>query len=317
MNILSTALMPLLFTLSSEEITINQAFEKAQDFMHVVETMYSTASEQVLEHLGQEVGIAIKGLFASSSKCSQAVVEEVIKRLLVEVIRPSFTRYALGATTTLNVLPNPLCTLTSKELLRVFYLRLIQQNDGWSCGYWSVFNACALNHILTNGYSLISENIQILTNERVRALLAQVPKQSISEAELIALIHAQDLKDVFIVTVNQENGHEGSLTCTYKGPYNEEEDNKPYSMITFVQDQNEFAEVFNILRERLKQNDTSRAFHFICNLEGYHWILISIVKKVHREPFMIIADSVNFMVPHRGNDRYISFLYKALLARTH
>ncbi len=244
----------------------------------------------------------------------QSIDGKIDKKLVDNMKSYIFQKMVFGATTATHSLPDVLGTLTKHYKAHTFYLQSVNQGDDWSCGYWAVFNALALNYLLEKGYAVTSDHLQTLTHDKVRKLISNVPKQSIDEAQLMALIHAQELKDVFILTFNQKNKNEQSLlACTYEGPYDEKEDSNPYSTVTFTQEQNEFTEIFALLRERIKQNDKARAYHFICNLEAYHWILISIVKRVDRGPIIIILDSAQFPVPHRGNEQYITFLYTTFI----
>jgi hypothetical protein len=54
------------------------------------------------------------------------------------------------------------------------------------------------------------------------------------------------------------------------------------------------------------------ALHFACNLYGHHWILISIVKLVDRNPVIVVLDSLNSALDGQGK-AYALYLYNLFI----
>ncbi len=77
------------------------------------------------------------------------------------------------------------------------------------------------------------------------------------------------------------------------------------------------------IREHFKvkylDTNTAGAHHFICRINGNHWILVSLVKFADRKPILVVLDSFNKQIESNsgsgsvGADTVLAFLYNKLL----
>lgn len=84
---------------------------------------------------------------SSDSKIDEAVAMGLIKNAKLKLV--------FGEPNDTKNLPDIL-----KDLGHIYYLNSVSQQDWWSCGYWSVFNAEAVDYLVANRLCLTSRSIQ-------------------------------------------------------------------------------------------------------------------------------------------------------------
>lgn len=271
-----------------------------------------------------------------------------VRELTDEII----TTLLFKSTSKSNKLPIDL-----QNLGNIYYLRLNEQSDGWSCGYWSGFNAEAVNHILAYNIPFNAQNIE------TRALSHWVTienRRRLNSREIADHFkHALDVPNLYILQEDvQGDQYEeidrgktgGGEQAKEKGGKKEQKDDLkmiesllhevdqeidygsiwPSNLIPMVYNAADFTRASAVRRAQSRYNffrwrksdldkiidsNQSGAVHFVCNLNAYHWILISIIKiKDLPVPFMAVLDSANFTIkPGSRSRRYIQLLHRIFI----
>jgi hypothetical protein len=218
----------------------------------------------------------------------------------------------LGGIPKLNALPITLGRLTAKDMNNVYYIKVTQQDDDWSCVRWAAYNAKALDTLVSEGRAITSANILELTLEPVNVLLRNVlhngEKKRLFGCYGITIARNLGVSDIFVLS-------------SYISPGNDLE----------IERRNDARGGFELfpaadflpqLRERLRDKDQARAIHFVCEMvytpedkpKDYHAMLMSVIKRPYQKPFIVILDSLNFRFPKRDTERQLTLLYRELVA---
>lgn len=273
------------------------------------------------------------------------------------------------------------------RLPHLYYLKSSEQNDSWSCGYWSVFNASAIQYLVDPVYRarFIQEGINGIGEAlapNIRASLKlnvldikDIQKISKEYFNLINFDNAERLPQDRIVQLpnlfrlnnvyvlgqqaqgdqeiviaddkNQvaEKGHDNAggnigdnIYPVHLLPPAEDleiQDDVPFEQLTPAEIQLRAREFNERMENGAMQREIDRqiffadrkqelvnaqlynpkVLHFICNLDAFHWILISIVKKANRRPFMVVIDSLDLKInPRFAASQYIMLLYNKFIA---
>lgn len=192
------------------------------------------------------------------------------------------------------------------------YLGAIRQKDGFSCGYWSVFNAAAISYLLSKNQPVVSQNIAI------QSLLAKLlsnqcpdiekivvcqknssPGECASDEDLYSFSKSLNIPNFYILGKFQGDNiyvpHLSSknLTLLFEVPENM---TRKEVIESFYNDA-----IINFASQKLPG-----AIHFSCNIGG-HWILVSFVKE-NNNKYMLILDSGNGSMVH--NKDLLDMLYE-------
>ena len=220
-------------------------------------------------------------------------------------------------------------------LPNVFYLKSVEQENSWSCGYWSLANALALQQ-------LMAENQPIDHQEIAKRATSIYQTLNIDDGILIEGNEIQkeaDSINLLNTHVLEWRGPEYGVLPDYTEKYLAEESNGDLAKLRidlpqWIALENEphgrlrralqIAIANNIREEyftRLKKHyfedidfDQPQLINFICSYGGAHWYLISIVKRANKHPILLILDSYNWPVKI-GLADYIQTLHKYFIER--
>lgn len=162
MFFLKTFVTPLIFLAPSQEIDISAALERADGAIQEMVMREPRISDQAVRQIGTELGETVKALYQSNKNCPLAQVQEVIKRAQLKL----FFGAVVELNTTADLYGDP-----EINPANIYYFRVFQQRDIWSCGYWSLLNAAAINTILASAHPTLSpftllQHISTHTNVR-------------------------------------------------------------------------------------------------------------------------------------------------------
>lgn len=239
-----------------------------------------------------------------------------------------------------NAIPQTIQDLQESELLRVFYAKALYQTNGWTCGYWGLFNAAALHSIIKEGGELSTETLC----RKARTYFDLYPKidgcieyicshnqlitppvhgENTATEHLQLLVEMQnpeketvfgDLKDFLMFTGLNEDGGvyidpAGGATCHALGNVSLENvplDPEPLQDALKDYVRNQFKRLYIDTNER-------GALYFICYIKAPvdHWVLIAPVKIPDYPPLLMVLDSYNFALNDKSDtSKLVSFFYK-------
>jgi hypothetical protein len=340
MDFVKTLLVSALCAAPAQEINLNQAFALANTTLRMVKVRHPAISAQSIAQSGSGLGEQIDALYINKDLCSKDIVNNLIDKARARLI--------FGTNVELKYLPFSLGTLLPHQLCNIFYFESLLQEDGWTCGYRTIFNAAAINHLLTNRRDLTYQNLsgQASTYEDfnldplewfcTRYLSNLFPEDQPSDESQPHEEHLLTLAQCPLYNLNVVGG---SLNFHILGYFGDLEagispEVMHDSFVSHDQVLNQRliqfgpAAIKNLFLQRLRThfytqyvNANARgALHFACVLpwlnggkldkKKSHWILISIVKLVDRNPIMIILDSKNYDIENgAGIVGFIEFLY--------
>lgn len=317
-----------LFSGSQDQINLDRAFENAKNNISNIANYHDLS-------LSDTFYVKLLQSFtdkSSDSKINLSDAEEITQNIIFELV--------FGQQ--INLLNNILSSdLKGKH---IYYFQSAIQQDGWSCGYWSCFNAEAINYHLNNNLPLNSESIKQRAQLYRSRVSAKKDLES-TEVNCVArslLNNGQGMNIHKLEGLNIENCHENKIhlllldvvgngqtqipsVCPIiyspNGPHaqqkilrlSEDTSWNPHNLAHPLQNlKNQF---FDKLKEYFRriyfETNQPGAIHFVCNLNmGSHWILISIVKLKDRKPIMIILDSMHWSIKKNSSAyHYVNFLY--------
>lgn len=230
----------------------------------------------------------------------------------------------------LNDLPPVFNDLKSPLFGSVFYIKVPEQTNGWTCGYWGEYNADAQEELRQE--DAISHKA---ITERARNLYAQLPahveavaRQYDQEEDKPKVQEKPSIDNLVKLAVHLGKGLAESLHfITYL-----KKDSFSFSLedpsvlralgLERMEDVTE-AHLYNDVATRriiaehfIRRYEQSRRLNFLCFLyePDLHWILGSVIELPGRKPVLDVLDSYNFDVTEGSDsERLLLFLHDTFL----
>ncbi len=315
------------------------------------------AVTKLIEHID---AVCVKHAIAQDSACAAKklavdkvyengadinLTDEQFNRIRASVI----AELVFGNKCSLNVLPVKLKELNEDDLLDIFYFTSVRQTNGWTCGYWTIPNALALqsafeqNKVSTDFISRFAlDFFRILGEKETQGKYTGIAycqkflheksgthKEIDSEGKEVTVSNFLEGSKEFLDAGNivklcslphvyLKNLHilafsggrdEGILFEQTAPGVPEEYRNYAKEYLT--------ESCIEYIRNDLAQSQ--KALHlFICNLQvpEPHWILIAVMKlSPNSRPVMAILDSYNIDLKDTGDMiEFVKFLHTAFIA---
>ena len=181
----------------------------------------------------------------------------------------------------------PLCALQEKPLAKLAQAKLLYANPqtGSTCGYHATFNAKAIQDLVQEGKAITEKNVQ----EYARKYFHHLSNHSLETVEIIMLARVLGLKNVYFLAYDKKIGV------------------KPAGVFDVEHD-------LDTMLQTAKTKKAALA-HFICNT-GNHWVLLSLIKKPGKKPYLVYLDSINGKVTlDSPSHKLITYLSAAIAAK--
>lgn len=323
-----------------EHVSIDQALERVEQTLQqaiaqVDQTLARSGSDHCLNpgqlaQLREDLRINLRSNVTSNNLIDVIYVDEALKNTLSLLLLGANNKdnhNSLISGNMENTLEN---SRAFTQLSDLFYLKSAQQPDSWSCGYWALANAKVLGEVLFAGQAIDAQEIAQRATQFYKDLNVN-QAHLLSSDEIIELLTNFNILNFHVLERRHE--HYGVLP-DYLEPFilqNRElyEQRMEIPQLIALQDEQELRDqqiglaevVRNNFFIRLKQYhlnnirpEQPQLINFFCNLGGAHWILISIVKPINRQPILLILDSANWKVRSDSAD-YIKTLHKYFIER--
>ncbi len=243
-----------------------------------------------------------------------------------------------------NDLPDVIGTLNAEELFRVFYLKALKQTNGWTCGYWALFNAYAVHSIILEGGELSNETISLKARKcfeeypTIEGCIAFIKKKltgcskklkqgdntEMEHLRALARIEKKNgepvfglLSEVLLFTgINEDQG-------IYIDPAGDIVDSA-LGGVSLVDSSIDPLPLQELLAEHIRARflDTyvipnkRGVLPCICYLSTPtpHWIMIALIKVPDNFPSLLVLDSYNLVVDeNKDAGKLIEFFYNAYI----
>jgi hypothetical protein len=246
---------------------------------------------------------------------SRALIEQcdtkacITPSALRNIKKQAAARLCLGDETSLHALPEVFNRLTKEDLSRIFYIDLNgdtaidHQGRTELYGHWIASFARSITVLFEEKTPLTSYNIKILA----QSLFAQleyhknIEARSLEYSHLCNLVKEAELKHLHILT----GCHLNRFPSFQSIVFNRE------------QDKYELADgSFEVLQALIRENERAVVIHFIATYPHEfkeQALLLSVVKRPFKRPFMIVLDIEDKNLPLSGNDKYITLVYENLI----
>lgn len=207
----------------------------------------------------------------------------------------------------------------------VFQLKSVSQTDGWSCGYWTMYNMSKVdeaygyfrgkkataaqfgNYIKSHKYDVIRyHQFRLKTSAGNQDLKNHIKGQQLLESENVFDIarSAHLLESLHFITIVQEE--EGlsqpelmNQILSTRNPRNFEQ-----WTVSTIKTAHSLLSAFAPVRHKPFRE------HFVFRVNGGHWILISVVNTTGKQEdtFIVTMDSSNAPIEERERARILNFL---------
>lgn len=167
-------------------------------------------------------------------------------------------------------------------------LQTCKQQDGFSCGYHSIFHAKAIQNLFENKKQITAHAV---TQEALKYHHLITINDLLEQAQIVEVIDSLGIQNMYFLRINKNS-------VEPVGGYN-----NPY--------------IFEELLNKLKYDNDPLCAHFICNTGG-HWVLLSAIKYKDQNPQLFFQDSAgNRTIPtDSAQYKFIQSIYAQVCAQS-
>lgn len=162
--------IPLL-TMESTQVELPVAYQRADTY---IDQLLSSEDAQTRAIAKEQLkGLLYQDRDSSGISCAKLdrfLTQSNTKEVARVLARKARARIVFGAECTFNPLPDRVGDLSEEEMKLLYFFNVPEQTNGWTCGYWGVYNAKAVLELYESGACITNSSI----TERARALYAQL-----------------------------------------------------------------------------------------------------------------------------------------------
>lgn len=310
---------------AADKVDVEQAKVQAQqkiDQVCIYHNIPVAQKQQMMQNLNQNLD-------------KQGFLGEIEVLDLLEKIENKEESAVFGVSSINNKMPKGL------NLSNVYYFRSCSQPNGWACGFFSAYNALALNQIFSNpiqfqnlSYAGIFNIVAQKWNHdksTENSILVRNWQRFLLKHRLYKLAQQNNLNNNFYIL-----GISGNQGICYQ-PYVDEDlafSDDPQDQFNYNNqiinaagiNHNQFWTNLKTQLDNAIHNNTRLNLYFVCNVasasnasesnpnEINHWVLLSIIKQVNKKPVIILLDSLNRVVANKNYCAYIRYLHNKFIA---
>jgi hypothetical protein len=191
------------------------------------------------------------------------------------------------------------------------------QQQGMTCGFWSVFNAKAIDSLLSRNEEISGPAVQ----RESRRFLDYITTVRPLWTEQVAATAARLGVAIILLGIYPEHGvlpliadlavDESALSSLEGRPLG----GRDHIRLMAQHVDRAMEQLTGPFRAALRVPGRSAALHFVCNVgsnSGGHWILVSVIRLPPNPPTMLLLDSSNAMTVTRRMRMCVAFIRKHL-----